>query len=201
MKKISSTLLIVATLVVGGSLTLSTLAYAQTVAAITPTFYTQSGAVVNSGGSSVLAGYYYLANGNSVYYYGNGTYYNTNTQLYGGYVFGSYVYPTTTSTGATPVFFNQSGQMVNPGGTALPIGYYYLQNGNQIYYYGNGTYYNPTTQLYGGSVSGGINTTTVGAPNTGMGGQVSINLLILATTALIFIGASMYVSRRETILA
>ena len=204
MKKLTSTLLVIATLVAAGTLGLSTAAHAQTVASATPVFYQQNGTVVNPNGTSVPAGYYYIApGGDQVYYYGHGTYYDATTQMYGGHVFGSYVYPVTTATGQTPVFYNQAGQAVNPAGTSVPAGNYYLANGNQVEYYGNGTYYNPTTQTYGGMIFGGPVTTVSapGIPNTGMGGQATMNWFVLAATALIFAGATVYIYRRGTVLS
>lgn len=108
-----------------------------------------------------------------------------------------------------PVFYNAQGQQVNGAGSAaLPAGYYYLQpngQGQQVYYYGNGTYYDPSIGQYGGSVSnpngtaganlgytnGTVgqydNTTTPGVPNTGAGGGALAAwlTLILAGSAVV----------------
>ena len=196
--KILSSKLFIATLVVLGSISFALSANAQ-VAASTPIFYTQTGTVVNPGGSVVPAGYYYLANHDQIYYYGNGTYYDPTTQTYGGHIFGT----TVVSTDAAPIFYNQAGQAVNPMGAALPAGIYYLANGNQVEYYGNGTYYNPTTKMYGGMIFSGMAATaaTPGIPNTGMGGQAAMNWFLLAATALVFLGTTVYISRRSTVLS
>ena len=57
-----------------------------------------------------------------------------------------------------PTIYNQYGSPVNTGSGYLPAGYYYLgggasTGGHQIEYYGNGTYYDPSIQQYGGSVA------------------------------------------------
>ena len=117
----------------------------------TSIFYNQSGQAINSSGTSEPAGYYYLSNGNQVYYYGNGTYYDTATETYGGMIFRGTV---ATASGSTLIFYNQSGQAINSSGTSEPAGYYYLSNGNQVYYYGNGTYYDTATETYGGMIFG-----------------------------------------------
>jgi hypothetical protein len=195
MKKLSSMLSVVVAFAVMGSFAVSALsASAQTVSAITPVFY-QNGQAVNPSGTAVPAGYYSLQNGDQVYYYGNGTYYDSTTGTYGGHVFGSYV--AATPTGYTPVFYSQSGQAINPDGSPLSAGYYYLQNGNQVYYYGNGTYYNNTTQTYGGMIFGGAVASpgTPTAPNTGMGGTAAMNWFLLVSTALVFVVGAVYVSR------
>ncbi len=51
-----------------------------------------------------------------------------------------------------PVLYNQSGTAVNTSSGYLPVGTYYLAGGTQIQYYGNGTFYNPSIQQYGGSI-------------------------------------------------
>jgi len=48
----------------------------------TPVFYTQGGAPIYNNGS-LPAGIYYNASGQSLYYYGNGYYYNAATATYG----------------------------------------------------------------------------------------------------------------------
>ena len=196
MKKLSSQLLVVA-FVVAGSFSLSLLSvHAQTVSGTTPTFYNQSGMVLNSGGTPIGAGWYYLQNGDQAYYYGNGTYYDSTAGVYGGSIFGSSVAAGTVN-GATPVLYNQSGQAVNPSGTALAAGYYYLANGNQVYYYGNGTYFNNATNTYGGMIFGGTiaSAGTPSAPNTGMGGESYMNWILLVATAMVFLGGATYVFR------
>jgi hypothetical protein len=57
-----------------------------------------------------------------------------------------------------PIIYSQSGSAVNTGSGYLPAGYYYLAGGlatggHQIQYYGNGTFYDPSIQQYGGNVS------------------------------------------------
>lgn len=90
MKKIRTTSLLTIAAFLAYSVTALTSVNAQTVATM-PTLYNQSGVAVNNMTNTYLsAGWYYLAPGaqasNQVYYYGNGTYYNANTQLYGGSV-------------------------------------------------------------------------------------------------------------------
>jgi hypothetical protein len=116
-----------------------------------------------------------------------------------------------------PVLYDQSGNAVNTGsGTTLSAGWYYTQPGGnasqQVYYYGNGTYYDPTTRMYGGSTqnpsgasgfvipaTGGTGTTgtgtgtgttgtgtgtvTPGVPNTGAGGDALLNWMLLLSAA------------------
>jgi hypothetical protein len=108
-----------------------------------------------------------------------------------------------------PVLYDQSGHAVNNGTTALPAGYYFLQPGvsnSQVYYYGNGTYYNPSIGQYGGSIgnpngtSGALlgyasSPTTVaaapGVPNTGAGGASPVSWAILiASGAAVLAGAA-----------
>ena len=199
MKKTASTLLVAAAFVVTAGAGFSSPVHAQAWST-TPVFYSQTGQSLNPAGTALSAGYYYLQNGDRVYYYGNGTYYDQTTQLYGGMVFGSDSTPVTVA-GATPVFYTQTGQALNPAGSALNAGYYYLSNGVQVYYYGNGTYYNPTTQTYGGMIFGGVAVTTPTVPNTGAGGQATMNWLLLASSALVFLGGAAYVTRRAAVKA
>lgn len=111
-----------------------------------------------------------------------------------------------------PVLYNSTGQVVNSGNTtALGAGYYFLNaNGtSQVYYYGNGTYYNAATGEYGGSVSnplgtsgaslGYVNNTSVvtgttypGVPNTGVGGEAAATWTTLALSGLIVLLGSTY---------
>ena len=87
------------------------------------------------------------------------------------------------TTATMPILYSQTGSAVNvASNTSLSAGWYYLQsNGSsasQVYYYGNGTYYNANTGQYGGSVgdpngTAGVSlnyTSTPGIPNTGAGG-------------------------------
>ena len=178
--------------------------------------------MVNSGGSSEPAGYYYNSSGQQVYYYGNGTYYNPTTGTYGGTAFsssttgsgsnttnttGSTMTNTgTTNTGGTdqtPLLYSQSGQVVNSGGTSEPAGYYYNASGQQIYYYGNGTYYDPSTGTYGGQAFGttASSASAPGVPNTGAGGDAAYTWLALLVSAAIAAGGVLYLSRRSSIAA
>lgn len=105
-----------------------------------------------------------------------------------------------------PVLYNSSGQAVNIGNTtALAAGYYSLSpGGQQVYYYGNGTFYNPSTETYGGSVTNPLGTAgvnlgysvtvmspdatyaaTPGVPNTGAGGEALATWITLALSLAI----------------
>ena len=121
------------------------------------------------------------------------------------------------TTGMMPVLYNSSGQAVNSSTsttTALPAGTYYLQPGSSqpVNYLGNGIYYNPATQSYGGSVynqngqagsytvpastgSMGTTGTSVGIPNTGAGGDVFTTWLALLFSALAIAGGVSYFAR------
>ncbi len=119
-----------------------------------------------------------------------------------------------------PTFYNASGQTVNVGtATALPAGYYFLSpGGQQVYYYGNGTFYNPATGMYGGSVANpnGLSGVTLGystvvgdtsyvaantypgVPNTGMGGEALATWITLGlSAAVVFSGAAYLVATRR----
>jgi hypothetical protein len=118
---------------------------------------------------------------------------------------------TSADSAVMPQLYNQSGAVVNSGNTALPAGYYYLggtpaQGGHQVYYYGNGTYYDPTTQTYGGSVSDPNGTagvalnystspiaSTPGVPNTGAGGDGVMNWLLLSISAMTVLLGGAYI--------
>lgn len=65
----------------------------------------------------------------------------------------------------TPVLYSQNGTAVNPNGTTEPAGYYYNSSGQQIYYYGNGTYYNPSTATYGGTAFPTTGTVVTSTPS------------------------------------
>ena len=142
--------------------------------AVMPVIYNQSSQAVNVGTGYLAAGIYYLPTANStqnhaIEYYGNGTYYDPSILQYGGSVrnpngtaavslayASSSASPVYVNAGAgmamMPTLTNQNGLAVNSNGVSLPAGTYYL-NGNQIQYYGNGTYYDPTTMQYGGSIN------------------------------------------------
>ncbi len=133
---------------------------------------------------------------------------------------------TTTGTGYTgtvgamatmPTLYNSSGQPVNVNTTGpLAAGYYYLAPGaqHQVYYYGNGVYYDPSTGTYGGSsvydpngtagVSLGYSAAvtsadyvsgTPGVPNTGMGGEATATWITLVLAGLIVAGGVTYLVR------
>jgi hypothetical protein len=115
-----------------------------------------------------------------------------------------------------PVLYNQNGAAVNTGAGSLIAGYYFLggsqaQGGHQVYYYGNGTFYDPTTLTYGGSVrdpsgTAGVNlgygtTVTPGLPNTGLGGDAATNWIVLGIMALVAVSGVTYLgmSRRTAV--
>lgn len=117
-----------------------------------------------------------------------------------------------TSQSMMPVLYNQNGAAVNNGTTAVPAGYYYLQPGvpsSQVYYYGNGTYYNASTGEYGGSINNpngtsgaglgyttsGTVASTPGVPNTGAGGNAAMTWTILAVSAAIVVAGALYLGR------
>jgi len=111
----------------------------------------------------------------------------------------------------TPTFYNQSGNPVNNGGTALAPGWYYNQSGQTVYYYGDGTYYNPATGTYYGAngttmavanPSAGIAAESVGsgtvipaAPNTGAGGEADANAIALILSGLAAVAGVTYLVR------
>ena len=106
-----------------------------------------------------------------------------------------------------PVIYNQNGMAINTGTGYLPAGVYFLSTpsstAHQIDYYGNGTFYDLTTQTYGGSVSNPNGTagvtltygTAVGLPNTGNGGDALINWMILGVSSLIAISGFVYLGK------
>ena len=109
--------------------------------------------------------------------------------------------------GNTPVLYSQTGTAVNPGGTALSAGYYYLRSGDQVYYYGNGIYYDPfsSTQVYGGHLidaNGNLVYNSVpGAPNTGVGGtSVAVTWFTLAASGIVALIGMMYLGSRRSSL-
>jgi hypothetical protein len=123
-----------------------------------------------------------------------------------------------TSTAVMPALYNSSGTEVNSTTASLAAGYYYLglpsAGGHQVEYYGNGTYYDPTTMTYGGSVNDpsgmagvslGYNAsgTTIGLPNTGAGGNAGLNWAILGIAGIVAIAGMAYLgaTRRHASLA
>lgn len=129
-------------------------------------------------------------------------------------------YTTTTTTSGVqavmPVLYNANGQAVNVNTTGpLAAGYYYLGTGasQQVYYYGNGVFYNPSTGVYGGSAvydpngtagvalgystevtspSSVTTTNTPGVPNTGAGGEATATWVTLILAALVVAGGVAY---------
>jgi hypothetical protein len=164
MKKSSFALFIALALIIAGGIAYSK-ANAQLVAASMPALYNQNGVVANIGSGPLALGYYYLggtsqSGADQVYYYGNGTYFDTVTMQYGGNVSDpsgtagvSFNYGVTVAYGTAvmPALYNQNGTMINSGVTYVPAGYYFLTSGTQVYYYGNGTFYNPSIGQYSGS--------------------------------------------------
>jgi hypothetical protein len=174
--KISVQSLLMASLIVSitAVAAIPAVSFAQFQGATMPALYDQNGTQANVGNGYLIAGYYYLGNsptsgGHQIYYYGNGTYYDGTIGQYGGSVNDqngtagvALNYGTSPSYGFTmammPRLFNQSGVEVNGGLGYLNAGNYYLTNsaqagGQTVEYYGNGTYYNPSTGQYGGSVN------------------------------------------------
>ena len=109
--------------------------------------------------------------------------------------------------GTMPMLFNQNNVEVNGSNTYLAAGYYNLAGGQQVYYYGNGTFYNATAQTYGGSVnnpsgmagvsigSAGSAATAPGLPNTGVGGNAAMNWTILLASAAIAVAGIAYLGK------
>ncbi len=143
------------------------LVHASTIATM-PQLFNQNGFQVNSSGY-LVAGYYYMgggpsAGGHQIEYYGNGTYYDPSIRMYGGSITNQYgtagvslgyvaFAPNEESDIVLmPALYSQTGIQVNTGAFYVAAGYYNLSGGQQVYYYGNGTYYNPATRTYGGSV-------------------------------------------------
>jgi len=148
--------------------------HAQT-ASTMPIIYSQSGAQINTSGSYLPAGSYYLSGGaltggHPIEYYGNGTFYDSSVQQYGGNVsnpngtagvalgYSMILTSNGIHMALMPALFNQNGTQANINNSYLMAGSYYLSNnpsasGLQVQYYGNGTYYNPNIGQYGGSVN------------------------------------------------
>lgn len=117
-----------------------------------------------------------------------------------------------TSQAVMPTLYDQSGNPVNATVSKVPAGYYYLQTGgqHQVYYYGNGTYYDASTGTYGGSVSnpngtsgaglgyvpstGTVVATTPGVPNTGAGGDAPTNWTLLVGSGLAVLGGAAFLT-------
>lgn len=119
-----------------------------------------------------------------------------------------------------PALYDQQGNQVNDADNTTPLnaGKYYLNsNGtNEVYYYGNGNYYDPRTLIYWGTqtytngaegatimnlsqsiaqTNAGNTTVTPGVPNTGAGGAALTNWLMLIG-GLSALSLIVYASRR-----
>jgi hypothetical protein len=123
----------------------------------------------------------------------------------------------------TPTFYNQSGSVINLGNSGLSSGWYYNQSGQGVYYYGDGTYFNPQTGTYYGlngstmsvanpsagiaaEAAGSVTNTTVttttvtpAAPNTGAGGEAGANILALALSGLLAVAGVTYLVKETTL--
>jgi hypothetical protein len=157
---------IIALVAIAGTIAAS-VAYAQNTTTM-PVLYNQNNSPVNTGASYLTAGNYYLGAGPSsgghlIEYYGNGTFYDATIQMYGGSISDpngtagaplGYVMELSAgfNMAVMPTLFNSNNTAVNTGTGFLAAGYYNL-GGHQVYYYGNGTFYDPSTQTYGGSIS------------------------------------------------
>ena len=108
-------------------------------------------------------------------------------------------------TATMPALYNSAGMQVNNSNTgALPAGDYFLAPGastnTEVYYYGNGTYYDSTTGMYGGSVAdpngtAGITINSTGAPgvpDTGFGGDSAAVWMTLLASGLVIAGGATY---------
>ncbi len=127
----------------------------------------------------------------------------------------------TVSVGVMPVLYDSDGDPVNTSGGVLLRGIYYLDTEGDVpvTYFGDGSFYNPATRMYGGSVynptgRAGSYTipysfsevpptvipTTVGIPNTGLGGGNSLTTwAILAISALVSVAGVSYISRSRNV--
>ncbi len=107
-----------------------------------------------------------------------------------------------------PALYNQAGVEVNNGNvTPLAAGYYFLAPGasanTEVYYYGNGTYYDSTTGMYGGSVADPNGTAGVvingsgapGVPDTGLGGNAASVWMALVASGLVVAAGATYLVR------
>lgn len=111
-----------------------------------------------------------------------------------------------------PILYNAEGVAVNTGDDVLPEGYYFLDAGGnrEVYYYGDGTYYDLTTANYHGN-SGNptgkagvftVNDTEAGVPNTGVGSASFRNWATFAMVALVVLAGGAYfvvLNRRENL--
>ncbi len=121
-----------------------------------------------------------------------------------------------------PVFYDVNGNEVNTNndGSFLQAGTYYRNsNGTgEVFYYGNGRFYDPSTMTYWGSE---VNSTgasgvaisnltptfaqdnsgvfTPGVPNTGAGGQAVTNWLMLAGVVLALGAVAYGITKQRTV--
>lgn len=120
---------------------------------------------------------------------------------------------TNSSVTGIATFYTASGMMVHQSAATIPVGHYFTANGDPLYYYGHGIYYNATTQTYGdvyvpGFVSStypssSVTTaqaTTPGAPDTGRGGEAPFNWTLLALSTCITLAGVAYFIRRAVVL-
>ncbi len=160
-----------------------------------------------------------------MYTYNGVTYsYNQNTRLYTAHgvfftfnastntftpITNSGVTTTTNASNSTIVFYTKTGTPIYATqGASIPAGLYYTARGRPLYYYGNGYYYNSTTQTYGSinnpsfiSTTYPLTTTvaTPGAPNTGEGGNAPLNWTLLILAAIITLSGSTYFVHRAVV--
>ena len=117
-----------------------------------------------------------------------------------------------------PVLYNQAGNTVNVNtNKPLAAGTYFLAPGgsitNEVQYYGNGMYYNPSIGLYGGSVNAdpnglaGVSLNYVasvenapGIPNTGAGGEAYAVWAALALSGLVAAAGLAYLIKAKQTL-
>ena len=118
-----------------------------------------------------------------------------------------------------PILYSQSGVAMNIAtNSALAAGTYFLAPGgsvtNEVQYYGNGMFYNPSLGIYGGSVTADPNGTAgvalnyvsavenaPGIPNTGAGGEALAVWMTLAISGLVAVGGLAYLVKGKRTLA
>ncbi len=120
---------------------------------------------------------------------------------------------TNSSVTGMATFYTATGAMIHENAASIPVGHYFTANGDPLYYYGNGIYYNATTQTYGdvyvpgfvsatypGSSMTTAQATTPGVPDTGLGGEAPLNWTLLALSACITLAGIAYFIRRQVSL-
>jgi hypothetical protein len=122
------------------------------------------------------------------------------------------------ATGVMPVLYNSSGVAVNTSGGVLQAGTYYLGTGatQPVTYFGDGSFYNAATNMYGGSVynptgAAGIynipaqgeapDPGPVGIPNTGAGGDAMGVWALLALSGSAAVAGAFYLARSRNVHA